>query len=696
MSPAPLLRPERSAHAAIHGYLYQTCLGVLRWLDLGDDETLVVEGDEDLDRLLRDGTAVSEQVKAYEGRLGVGDRALRDSLRAFALAYAALRQDGRDRRFVFTTTAEKRRPRRRDDLDVIAAWDDPHRRDDVVAELRRILPEEDGKKKKDGKKKGKKKDGLTVADALAWLDAAPGRWQSFVAAVEMRFDEPKLDGIRVRIEDVLRKRGFHPSAHVDRLVAHLLDASTRPDVAERCLTAQDLTALLKTTDEDLARWAATPRAVHLRTVFDEVAELGRLLHDGTRVLPADPSPGHLLTAAHEVVPFHAAGRHDELAALAAWCDADAPAGVWLWTGEGGTGKTRLLIEWCRQLRGQGWHAGFLHRHLEDGVGRLAAGKVPRLVVVDYAETRQDVVKPLLYKVATAEGGPRCRVVLLARREADWWRILREDDAHVAQLIDGSPEVRRLEALGSGRAEAFGEAVKAFSADDGDGVGVPNLERKGLDRVLYIHMAALASVEGKRVEDAGDALRETLVHERYFWTRRADVFVQEEAQRHLLRKGVPRAVAALTLTGGATGEGVSRLLNAATEGLALKEDVRATLDELVLRPLYGDGVRLGGLEPDLLGEELVSSCLGEEPALLDRVLAVADGDGRASTLTVLTRLAGRRPEEERWLRQAFAGHVEELAEVALTVAVEIGDPVGRVLADFVGGVSGDLAERLMNR
>ena len=53
MPPPSLRRPERSAHATIRGYLYQTCLGVLRWLDLEDEETLVVEGDEDLDRVSR-------------------------------------------------------------------------------------------------------------------------------------------------------------------------------------------------------------------------------------------------------------------------------------------------------------------------------------------------------------------------------------------------------------------------------------------------------------------------------------------------------------------------------------------------------------------------------------------------------------------------------------------------------------------
>ena len=159
MAPPSLVRPERSAHAAIRGYLYQTCLGVLRWLDLEGDETLVVEGDEDLDRLLCDGTGVSEQVKAYRGRLGVRDRAVRDSLRAFAVAYAALRRDDTDRRFVFTTTAEKRRPRR-GVLDVVEAWDDPERRDEVVAELREILP---------------KKDDEHVATALVWLAPFLGR-----------------------------------------------------------------------------------------------------------------------------------------------------------------------------------------------------------------------------------------------------------------------------------------------------------------------------------------------------------------------------------------------------------------------------------------------------------------------------------------------------------------------------------------
>src|SRR6185295_13624484 len=105
-----LLDERRSAHASIRGYLYQTCLGVLRWLDLQPNEILLCEGDEDLDRFLLGGGAVSEQVKAYTGGLSITDSVVRDSLRNFLRSYVTLRQRGKDRKFVFTTTAayEKR------------------------------------------------------------------------------------------------------------------------------------------------------------------------------------------------------------------------------------------------------------------------------------------------------------------------------------------------------------------------------------------------------------------------------------------------------------------------------------------------------------------------------------------------------------------------------------------------------------
>ena len=48
------------------------------------------------------------------------------------------------------------------------------------------------------------------------------------------------------------------------------------------------------------------------------------------------------------------------------------------------------------------------------------------------------------------------------------------------------------------------------------------------------------------------------------------------------------------------------------------------------------------------------------------------------LTVLNRLASRRPGEARRLEGAFRGRLEQLAETALEVAVETGDPAGAEL------------------
>lgn len=58
--------PARQAHDTFRGYIYQILRSILVWLDLGDDEQLLLEGAEDLDRI--DGAeALTEQVKDTAG-----------------------------------------------------------------------------------------------------------------------------------------------------------------------------------------------------------------------------------------------------------------------------------------------------------------------------------------------------------------------------------------------------------------------------------------------------------------------------------------------------------------------------------------------------------------------------------------------------------------------------------------------------
>ncbi len=58
----------------------------------------------------------------------------------------------------------------------------------------------------------------------------------------------------------------------------------------------------------------------------------------------------------------------------------------------------------------------------------------------------------------------------------------------------------------------------------------------------------------------------------------------------------------------------------------------------------------------------------------------DADPSAA-LTYLTRIAGRKEHARSWLTRSLEGQrFEELVELALEVAIETGDPIGRVLAN----------------
>ena len=148
---------------------------------------------------------------------------------------------------------------------------------------------------------------------------------------------------------------------------------------------------------------------------DEVAlalrrMLGRhLVIDPTEIWRPELSDIYLLRAEYGVVPFHEQ-RRPEVDRLLAWCEADARMAVRVVTGAGGTGKTRLMIELCKEARRRRWRAGFLHREVPptpswelDG---LVDGEAPLLLVVDYAETKRDVLVPVLRRLSLDHASPK--------------------------------------------------------------------------------------------------------------------------------------------------------------------------------------------------------------------------------------------------------------------------------------------------
>src|SRR5262249_47425543 len=125
-----------------------------------------------------------------------------------------------------------------------------------------------------------------------------------------------------------------------------------------------------------------------------------------------------------------------------------------------------------------------------------------------------------------------------------------------------------------------------------------------DRILFLHMAALAEADGGPIQSRDIApLAHTLQHERRFWDREiADLFA-DPSLRTTVGHAIPTVVAAVTLLGGIVDAESASAMVARVTRLA---DVRADLPDLVvglLHRLYSrePDLHVAPLEPDLLGE-----------------------------------------------------------------------------------------------
>jgi hypothetical protein len=196
------------------------------------------------------------------------------------------------------------------------------------------------------------------------------------------------------------------------------------------------------------------------------------------------------------------------------------------TGPGGTGKTRLLIELCRHVRLRRWRAGFLHRETPavpswelDG---LVDGGQPLLLVVDYAETKRDVLVPVLRRLAS-HGSPKARVILVARALSDWWPALQGADSKLQELLDDQlvavehlPPIAEPEALRPVVVEA---AAKAYAGKLGrpvPGTEDLDLSARHFADALFLHIRALALVVGEAASEEQALLGFVLKRERRHW------------------------------------------------------------------------------------------------------------------------------------------------------------------------------------
>jgi nucleoside phosphorylase/tetratricopeptide (TPR) repeat protein len=387
-----------------------------------------------------------------------------------------------------------------------------------------------------------------------------------------------------------------------------------------------------------------------------------VLDPGTMPLPKKHGPAALLNARHEVVGFH--GREDLLGELRAWCEGGDKGSVRLIHAAGGMGKTRLAIELCRQMRGEGWRAGFL---LEgDRVEALMESGRPVLAVVDYAESRPEL-KEMLRRVASRRVVRPPRFLLLARNADEWWADLLRADGAVKALVSGEEPIE-LASVTPERATIFRAAVRAFGGGEYEG-REPSLADGRYARVLYVHAAALAAAQGREVT-IETLMEDTLDHEERFWREQIESVDVDDMRR---------VVADLTLKGGATS--TAELISA---GMGKKM-------AMLLRHLYPGRPpkQISGLEPDLLGEAMVLRTLRGEGAgarrYLDRVFEGAEGEAIRTGFTVLGRLSEDHTDARGWIAQVLDGDVAGRALDAFAATKTVGErtahaAIGMVLAE----------------
>jgi tetratricopeptide (TPR) repeat protein len=104
---------------------------------------------------------------------------------------------------------------------------------------------------------------------------------------------------------------------------------------------------------------------------------------------------------------------------------------------------------------------------------------------------------------------------------------------------------------------------------------------------------------------------------------------------------------------------------------------------LLRSMYPNHGGISGLLPDLLGERLVALALDQDDELLDVCVGpLASSETARRSLTLLTRLAQRFPEEGRWLAETLRRHLPARRREARLVAVEAGGPMAAILMEVL--------------
>jgi hypothetical protein len=334
------------------------------------------------------------------------------------------------------------------------------------------------------------------------------------------------------------------------------------------------------------------------------------------------------------------GREKDLESLWQWLHSDRPIAVRTLIGRAGAGKTRLALELMMRLSHESsgqWRSGFVTnrelRRFSDQQNFSTWGwQSPTLLTVDYAATLAEPLKTYLQELSenirNCNGKP-LRLLLLEREasaEEGWFRSLLGSSwsgAGVADLFD-PPEPIRVQKLetGASRRQVLTSMLRVsarYASGQSPSVPAPGqsaqfdrqLEAPIWADPLYLMMAALVSIRSGIIEAL--ALSRTdlafrLAEREIDRLKRFAPSQGGEAAQELL----VHMAAYATLCNGLSAD---QALEAATqEGNALQLQYHGgygALRKTLYGALPGPGNGIAPVVPDLIGEALVLSALGQE-------------------------------------------------------------------------------------